>query len=103
MVDKTEAEYELLYWPGNFAGRGEYIRLMLECCGKELGSGYRDVGREEGGMQTILALFKMEQATPYPVLFCPYLKHKGTIFCQLAAIMQYLGQVNGLAPTDPVD
>ena len=35
-------EYELIYWTGSFAGRGEYVRLMLEVAGKE----YKDSGKE---------------------------------------------------------
>ena len=79
------------------------MRLMLEVSGKLPGNGYRDVGREEGGLDVVMSMTKQEVENPFPVLFCPYLKHKGTIFNQLPAIMMYLGEENGLAPNNPVD
>ena len=39
-------EYEVIYWPGKFGGRGEYIRVLLELAGKK----YRDIGAEEDGI-----------------------------------------------------
>ena len=42
--ETMSTEYELFYWGGNFAGRGEYVRLVLSLSGKT----WRDVGREEG-------------------------------------------------------
>ena len=59
MVEQKETEYKLIYWPGrNFAGRGEYVRLMLECAGQELGVGYRDVGREEGASELLGQMYE---------------------------------------------
>ena len=100
MVEHTTLkEFELIYWPGNFAGRGEYVRLLLEVCGQT----YRDVGREADGLAKVLAVMKQEEQTPYPVLHAPYLRHKGTIICQLPAIMLYIASLFDMIPQDPID
>ena len=83
----VEHEYEVIYWPGNFGGRGEYLRVLLELAGKK----YRDVGKEEGGEEKIMALMSGKEETPYPVLYAPYLRHKGNIVNQTPAIMLYIG------------
>ena len=80
-------EYEVIYWPGKFGGRGEYIRVLLELAGKK----YRDVGTEEDGEDQVCGLMEGKTETPYPVLFPPYLRHNGTIINQLPAIMLYVG------------
>ena len=46
---------------------------------------------------------KQETETPYPVLFCPYLKHKGNMMCQLPAITLYIASQFDLIPQDPFD
>ena len=42
MEQSNTPEFTLIYWTGNFAGRGEFVRLLLEASGAT----YRDVSRE---------------------------------------------------------
>ena len=95
MVEQTEPAYELIYWGGNFAGRGEYIRLLLEVCGQP----YTDTKDKD----TLLAYYRGEVLTTHPVIFAPYLKHNGTIFSQLPACLLYIASNHGLVPDDPID
>ena len=89
--------YELYYWPG-IQGRGEFIRLALE----EAGAAYRDVGREPGGMEKMMALLDSE-SIPRPSFAPPFLKHGRRLIGQSANILFYLGPRHGLAPKGEAD
>jgi glutathione S-transferase len=86
------ARYELFYWPG-IPGRGEFVRLAFE----EAGTGYRDVAREPGGMDEMIAL--MEAKKGRPASFAPpFLRHGRVVIGQTSDILLYLGGKLGLAP-----
>jgi glutathione S-transferase len=87
--------YELFYWP-TIQGRGEFVRLALE----EAGAEYVDVAREPGGMRRMMAEL---DAVGHPSFAPPFLKGGGLTIGQVAAILLYLGQHHGLAPTDEAD
>jgi glutathione S-transferase len=84
------AGYELHYWPG-LQGRGEFVRLALE----EAGVPYRDIAREGAGGETGLE----DPAVTTPAFALPVLKHGRRTIGQTAAILLYLGDRHGLAPT----
>ena len=98
-MESKEAEFKLVYWAGNFAGRGEFVRMLLDVGGAKWVDICRDAGSSARAMQHLQG--KVEGA--FPVLFPPILEHNGTTFNQLPAIVLYLGQVLKLAPTTPVD
>jgi glutathione S-transferase len=86
------ARYELFYWPG-IQGRGEFVRLALE----EAGADYRDVAREPGGMDEMMAL--MEATDGRPASFAPpFLRHGRIVVGQTSNILLYLGEKLKLAP-----
>ena len=89
-------EYELFYWGGNFAGRGEYVRLVLSLSGKT----WRDVGREEGSPKVFEYIKSKQPNGTFPVCFPPILKHGDIVINQLPAVLVYLGKLHGLFPED---
>ena len=91
--------YELYYWGGNFAGRGEYVRLMLHLSGET----WRDVGREEGSGKVVEYIKSKQPNGTFPVCFPPILKQGDMVLNQLPAILIYLGKKQGMFPDDPLD
>jgi glutathione S-transferase len=91
--------YTLYYWP-SIAGRGEFVRLVLE----EAGAPYRDVARlpaaEGGGVQALLALLRAPPPGT-PPFAPPILQHGSLLIAQTALICRYLGERHGLTPDDP--
>eukprot|EP00944_MAST-04C_sp_MAST-4C-sp1_P012816 g12816.t1 len=91
-------EFELYYWGGNFAGRGEYVRLALHLAGVT----WRDVGREEGSGKVVEYIRSKQPNGTYPVCFPPILKHnkdgKEIVINQLPAVLLYLGKLYGFMP-----
>lgn len=86
--------YELYYWPG-MQGRAEFVRLALE----EAGVAYREVARESDA-ETKLADFLERQDIVTPPFAAPALKAGDRVIAQTAAILDYLGEKHGLAPSD---
>jgi glutathione S-transferase len=78
------AHYELYYWP-KIPGRGEFVRLALE----EAGVSYLDVARQEGGMESLLALLKGRGGGLAPFA-PPFLKSGKLLLAQTANILLYL-------------
>jgi glutathione S-transferase len=87
--------YELHYWPG-IQGRGEFVRLALECAGAD----YVDAAREPGGMER---LFEGLKAGGRPPFAPPFLRDGDLVIGQTAAILLHLGPKLGLAPADEAD
>lgn len=85
----------LYYWP-TIQGRGEFIRLALE----EAGAPYRDVAREPGGTEALLAL--LEGAPGLPPFAPPFVRHHGRLIAQTAHVLQVLAPVLGLIPRSEV-
>ena len=103
MDKKNPVEFELYYWGGNFAGRGEYVRLLLFLANVE----WRDVGREEGS-GAVIKYFRSKQPNgTYPVCFPPILKHtvdgKEEVINQLPAVLTYLGKLYNFLPDNALD
>ena len=104
MAAKTP--FILHYWP-TIQGRGEFIRLALECAGAD----YVDVARgiqqgiqpgSEGaakaakkGMLDLLGALH-EESLPHPPFAPPFLVHGTVMVGQTAAILLYLGPLLGL-------
>ena len=90
--------YELYYWP-EIAGRGEFVRLVLE----EAAVPYRDVGRlpveQGGGTEAVAAFWAGEHDGP-PVFAPPVLTQGELVLSQTAAICHFLGRRHGLTPSD---
>lgn len=86
--------YELYYWPG-IQGRGEFVRLALE----EAGVAYRDVARERDAEKKLLDFLERQDLVT-PPFAAPFLKAGDRIIAQTAAILDYLGDRHGLAPSD---
>jgi glutathione S-transferase len=84
--------YELYYWPG-IQGRGEFIRLALEAAG----AGYRDVGREPGGIQALSDAMAGKRGG-FGSYAPPMLKHGKVFLGQSANILFYIGGTENLAP-----
>ena len=92
------APYDLYYWP-NIAGRGEFVRLVLE----EAAAPYRDVGRlpvEQGGGIEAVAAFWAGKSEGPPVFAPPVLVAGELVLSQTAAICHFLGCRHELAPRD---
>ena len=100
---KKPLEFELYYWGGNFAGRGEYLRLLLFLANVE----WRDVGREEGSGAVIKYVRSKQPNGTYPVCFPPILKHtvdgKEEVINQLPAVLTYLGKLYNFLPDNALD
>ena len=86
--------YELLYWP-TIPGRGEFVRLALECGGAD----YVDVARRPKGMAAMLRCLK-DASLSHPPFAPPFLRHGKVVIAQTANILQYLGPRLGLAPKE---
>ena len=86
--------YELYYWDG-IPGRGEFIRLALE----DAGADYRDVAREPGGMEEMMAFLKGKRGPQIPFA-PPFLKDGDLVISHVANILRYLGPRLELAPAD---
>jgi glutathione S-transferase len=98
MVATSARKYELHYWP-TIQGRGEFVRLALECAAIP----YEDVARlpeDEGGGEE--ALYKsLDRAHRRRIPFAPpYLKAGKLVVGQTANILLFLGRRHGLAPED---
>jgi glutathione S-transferase len=90
--------YELYYWPG-IAGRGEFVRLVLE----EAATPYRDVGRlpaEQGGGVEAVAAYWAGKHEGHPVFAPPVLRQGELVLAQTSAICHFLGRRHDLAPRD---
>jgi glutathione S-transferase len=85
--------YELYYWP-MIQGRGEFVRLALE----EAGADYVDVARRKGGMARMMKLMEKSRAER-PPFAPPFLRAGDLVIGQTAAILMFLGERHGLAPT----
>ncbi|KAI9658913.1 MAG: hypothetical protein M1821_001873 [Bathelium mastoideum] len=101
---KTEASYELLYWPG-IPGRGEFVRLAFEASGAP----YTDVGNEvkDGARQVIKASTEDVKGGNPPGFAPPALRAYGAgrdgkdlLIHQTPNILLYLGPKLGLVPDD---
>lgn len=87
--------YLFYYWP-SIQGRGEFVRLALECAQ----AAYVDVARESGdGMGVPAMRAVMEDAgAARPTFRPPFLRAGRTVVAQTANILQFLGPRLGLAP-----
>lgn len=87
--------YQLWYWPG-IPGRGEFVRLALEAGGIP----YRDLAREAGdeGFKAVSAA--LGEPRDNPPFAPPFLIAGDKVIGQTAAILLFLGDKHGLAPTD---
>ncbi|MES2045786.1 MAG: glutathione S-transferase [Pseudomonadota bacterium] len=87
--------YRLWYWP-TIQGRGEFVRLALEAAG----IAYEDCARAGGAQALIADMKKRGPAGPFAP---PYIEAEGGTIAQVAAILLYLGDKHGLAPSDAAD
>ncbi|KAF3909985.1 hypothetical protein ABW20_dc0109446 [Dactylellina cionopaga] len=96
---KLEPKYELIYWPG-VPGRGEYVRLALEAAGVP----YQDTSNEsKDGVKRVLALVgKADVGGETPALAPPalHIPSSNLTISQTPNILLYLGEHDGLAPSD---
>ncbi|KAK6514551.1 hypothetical protein TWF281_004749 [Arthrobotrys megalospora] len=100
-VSQSEPKYELLYWP-SIPGRGEYVRLALEAAGVP----YKDTTNEsKDGISSLIGLISrgdITESDESPALCPPILRVSGSsvLLSQTPNILLYLGDHEGLAPTD---
>ncbi|HET9510636.1 MAG TPA: glutathione S-transferase [Sphingomonas sp.] len=87
--------YNLWYWP-DIQGRGEFVRLALEAAGID----YRDCARELGAQALIDDMASRGPRGPFAP---PYLEIDGHVIAQVATILAWLGNHDGLAPTGLAD
>lgn len=87
--------YDLWYWTG-IQGRGEFVRLPLEAAG----IAYRDRARELGDDAMIA---DMEDRGPRRPFAPPYLADGERTIAQVADILLFLGEREGLGPADAAD
>lgn len=87
--------YNLWYWPG-IQGRGEFVRLALEAGG----IAYRDCARELGADALVEDMAARGPRGPFAP---PYLEIDGFTIAQVATILAWLGNHDGLAPTGLAD
>ncbi|MBC9035012.1 glutathione S-transferase [Sphingomonas sp. JC676] len=87
--------YDLWYWSG-IQGRGEFIRLPLEAAD----IAYRDRAREEGD-DALMA--DMDARVPRRPFAPPYLVTGDRVIAQVAEILLFLGEHEGLGPSDEAD
>jgi glutathione S-transferase len=86
--------YELWYWP-TIPGRGEFVRLALEAAHIP----YVDKAREpDVGFEGLMRDMTARVPEPFAP---PYLVTGETVIAQVGAILAFLGDAHGLAPTDP--
>jgi glutathione S-transferase len=88
----AKPEFELFYWPG-IQGRGEFVRLAFE----DAGVAYDDVGRRPGGVAAIERLLREPRRHLAP-LGPPFLRHRGVVVAQTAAVLQYVAPRLGAVP-----
>ncbi len=87
--------YKLWYWP-SIQGRGEFVRLAMEAAGLK----YEDCARA-GGTEGLVANMKARKGRiPFAP---PYLDIDGMVIAQVADILLYLGDRDGLAPSNIAD
>jgi glutathione S-transferase len=86
--------YQLYYWP-EIQGRGEYVRLALE----EAGADYVDVARGKAGEQKLIAMMQRARLK-HPPFAPPFLQAGRLIIGQTANILLFLGEREGLAPSN---
>jgi glutathione S-transferase len=89
--------YELHYWP-TIQGRGEFVRLALEAAGAP----YRDVAREEGGMEAMQDWLS-SPAVRRPPFAPPFLVDGKLVIAQTPAILLHLGPRLGLVGKSEAD
>ncbi|WP_442755941.1 glutathione S-transferase [Methylocystis sp. JAN1] len=85
--------YELYYWSG-IQGRGEFVRLTLE----DAGANYVDIAAQPNGDEKLSA-FMERDGLRRPPFAPPFLRNGDLVIGQTAAILMYLGDRLGLAPT----
>ena len=98
MVTPSPDRYELHYWP-TIPGRGEFVRLALECAAVP----YVDVARlpedEGGGEEALYA--SLDRVHPRRIPFAPpYLKAGDLVIAQTANILLFIGKHHGLSSQD---
>jgi glutathione S-transferase len=84
--------YDLWYWP-TIPGRGEFVRLVLEGAG----IAYRDRAREEGAEALVKDLAARQGFRPFAP---PYLVDGKFVIAQVAHILAYVTDQNGLGSGD---
>jgi glutathione S-transferase len=84
--------YDLWYWP-TIPGRGEFVRLVLEGAG----IAYRDRAREEGAEALMKDMAAREGFKPFAP---PYLVDGDFVIAQVAHILAYVTDRNGLGTGD---
>lgn len=82
--------YDLWYWP-TIAGRGEFVRLVLEAAG----IAYRDRAREDGAEALLADMAARGARGPFAP---PYLDTGEMAIAQVAHILAWLADRHGLAP-----
>lgn len=91
-------DYELFYWPG-LAGRGEFVRLVLE----ETGVSWVDVARKPakdgGGMDAIRRILETDLGQT-PGFAVPMLRRGDVAVSQTANICRWVAESHGLVPDD---
>ncbi|KAK6497155.1 hypothetical protein TWF506_004630 [Arthrobotrys conoides] len=99
---KLDPKYELLYWP-TLPGRGEYVRLALEAAGVA----YKDTTNEsKAGISSLIGVLNRDTITgsDEPPVLCPpvlrVLDNPQLLLSQTPNILLYLGDNEGLSPTD---
>lgn len=92
-MSSNSSDFHLIYWPG-LPGRGEFVRLALE----EAGIAYKDTAHQAEGMTVMQAQVAGDDKNP-PVFAVPALRHGDVLISQTPNILQYLGEVAGLAPS----
>mmetsp|Transcript_11339 Transcript_11339/g.18975 ORF Transcript_11339/g.18975 Transcript_11339/m.18975 type:complete len:250 (-) Transcript_11339:152-901(-) len=95
--------YELFYWPGNFAGRGEFVRLLLFVADQEF---VEPAKTKENGVQQVLQYLHGAQPNgekTMPTFAPPVLKDGDFILAQAVAIGVYIGKKHGLFPTNAIE
>jgi glutathione S-transferase len=90
--------YQLNYWPG-IPGRGEFVRLALECAGAD----YVDVARDPDQGVEVLMRGLQDEAVERPPFAPPYLRDGAVVIAQTAAILLYLGPRLDLVPAGEAD
>ena len=104
----TTPKFELYYWP-TIQGRGEFVRLALECAGAD----YADVARgfeptssgaEKTAKKRMADMLQTMRASKlhHPPFAPPFLIHGKVVVAQTAAILLYLGPLLKLVPKSEV-
>ncbi|KAG7345119.1 glutathione S-transferase [Nitzschia inconspicua] len=113
--DQSYTEWTVLYHaPGQFKGRGEFLRLMLEDAGASYVNSAENLYGPEGmmdgfrGGDAATAISKHHDSVTFPLLFPPAIWHRpkdapSVMVNQTAACMAYLGDVLGYAPSTPAE